>query len=419
MNGVLPCVPGISRQFSRSVVVGIILSTHSIPLCTAFQQQDSDVRVNSQIPQTLQISLEGLLRFLERHPADDVSKAMVIKLIDLHGLNFRPTAEDLARLKNAYASPDLLQAIDQARKPPAPEPKPKMGQLRVACRPVDCTVWLNGARSGATQDGVLPLLTLSEGSVWIAATNTNYESNPKKQEALIRQNETTHIDFQLAPSREALVEAGTALFRQMLDALGSSTSELSPNIRATGTISIDAVGEPRAVWPVLSWFSGEDQARFEVSRIRERYQITRTSAGYVWRKPPKTKEARSIEDAIRLVMNTRLARLIGRMKDPRVTMIASDLVSVGQNTTIFRAQGSWGNYVISLDSAHRPTNIEMEAFGLSSGVQIQYSDYVTEDGFSCPRKMRVVLPNGSGVETRYDAVHVSPSEDRHVKAPSK
>ena len=403
-------------RFPRCIIIGILSSTLAIPLCIAFDQ-DFDLHVDSRTTDTVTVSLDGLLRFLKKYPGDDVSEAMAIKLIELHGLSFRPTVEDLVKLKRASASNDLLKAIEAAKKPP---PVASKGSLAVACRPVDCAVLLNGKLIGTTADGVLPPITISEGPVIVAATRTSYEPDQRTQKILIRQNETTHIEFTLRPTRSALVAAGATLFRQMLDSLGPAADVSTDVVRAAGTFYVQDHEGRRVSWSVVAWLRARGEARFDVSRIQERYQITRTEAGYVWKRAPKTKEARDLEDGIRLAMDEQLPRVIQHLKDPDYTMVAADLVPGSPSTAILRAEASSGTYIITLDSAHRPCEIELESSGLSSGLRILYSDYTQERGVFYPKAMQIILPDrAGGVEMRFNTVQAGLSENRAVRALSK
>ena len=405
------------RRNVRSTVLSAILATHSVVLLTALPQQGSERQTDSRAHAELRITLEGLLTFLEKHQADDVSEAMAIKLIDLHGLSFTPTADDLERLKRASASSEMLQAIERAKKPPKPEVK--TGKLIVACQPVDCAVWLNGISVGSTNAGVLPLPAVPEGSVRISATRADYEPDRKAADASIQPNETTSVEFALRPSREALVAAGRVLFQQMLNSLGSASDPSFDALRASGTLQIDTTGEPRVTWSVVALLSKRSEALFEASRNREKYEITQTPDGYIWKKAPKTKEARKLEDALRLVSDKQLSYLVQRLKDPNVVMIAPDLTRGDPMAPVFRAEASWGTWVITLDTARHPSQIEMESSGLSSGLRVRYSDYLEENGLSYPRDTEVILPNRtSGVKLRFDKVLVSP-EDKSMRLPAK
>lgn len=393
-------------RFCRSIGAGILLSV----LCLS-------PGAASQPPRNLAICLDGLLRFLEKYPGDDVSAAIVIRLIRIHGVNFRPTAEDLAKLKQASASRELLEAIEIARKPA--EPVIKKGKLAVACQPVDCAVSLDGRPVGFTDGGILLPMATSAGRVTVSATRASYEASPGSREALIRENETTYLQFQLEPLRSALVAAGSDRFQQMLDSVGALSDLSSGGFRLAGTFYVHD-GRGRSVpWSVVVSFLTQDQARFEISRMREKYQITRTKTGYVWKRPPKTEEARKMEGAIRLAMDGQLPNVIQRLKDPQLTMVAADLTP-GAASVILRAEGGSGTYTITLDSANRPSEVDLQSPGLNSGLRILYSDYTQEKGGCYPRTVQIILPDrAGGVEARFDRVEVGLPENKYAKVASR
>ncbi len=410
-------ISSFRRRALYCIALGILVA-HPALFFAAIQQEDLNQRVDSQPPPRLHITLSGLLKFLENHPADNAAESMVIKLIEIHGVSFRPTADDLVALKQANASTELLRAIAGAKMPPIPEKK--NGSLAVLCEPVDCTVWLNGTAIGDTSAGVLPLTTVREGVVRVAATRRDYEADRETIEVLIHPEETTRLEFKLRPSREALIAAGTSLFKRMLGSLGAAPGLSFNALRASGTLFVDSAGKPRTAWSLVATITNDHTASFEATRGKQKYQITRTLVGFVWKKTPKTKEAQDLEGAIRIAMDEQLPFLLQRLKGPDVLMIAPDLTIGDPMVPVFRAEASWGTCVITLDAAHHPSEIEMESSGLSSGLRIRYSDYKEENSLIYPRETQVILPDRSGgVELRFDKVQVNPSEDTNLRLLSK
>jgi hypothetical protein len=349
------------------------------------------------------ISLQGLLRFFENYRGGTVSEAMVISLIEIYGLDFRPAPEDLTKLRKASASDALIHAIEAARKPPPPKPVARTGHLAVVCEPVDCDVRVNGDPAGKTDHGLLPWITRAEGPVTVTATREDYEPVEWKQEAQIRPNEVAEVTFVFKPSRAAQVTAGAALFRQMLESLGDDGKHPA-TFRATGTIYLQDAAEHRTAWSLGQWVQLTDLSRFEVSRLREKYQITLTESGFQWKKSPRTKETQELEHLIRLILDHRLAKLVEQFRDSRLTKVALDQVS-------FQVEGNPGTYAVTLDSAHRPTEIRV------AGLKVLYSDYAQQGDISYPKTTQIIQPDGvTGVEARLDTLQIAPSESR-VKRP--
>jgi hypothetical protein len=389
----------------------ILLVTLSAAVSATSFQQSSNLE-NGPGGAALTISLEGLLRVLASHAGDEVSEAMVIELIDMYGLSFRPSVDDIERLKKQSASGDLLQAIERAKKPAPPKPAIKMGEVAVICQPVDCDVWLDGNLIGTTIEGVLRGVTLPEGSVSVSAASPSYEADRGKAEALIRANETTWIQFAFKPSRAALEAAGVKLFRQMLDSVPVGTDGSKAGVfRVGGTIYFHEIGRPLTAWSVVARLRDPDLASFEFARLREKYRITRAETGYSWNKPLKSQEARELEDAVRQIVDYQLPRLVERLNDSRLTKVAARLEVRDETPAVFRAEGSSETYVVTLDSANHPSEIRLESSGLSSGLRVLYSDYIEQGGVVYPKTLQVILPDGAhGIEARFETVQIGAPE---------
>src|ERR1700721_2760729 len=155
------------RETRLAAVAGILATLAALP-CASFQKQDFSLDRGPRTQSALVISLQSLLAFLASSKGDRSSEAMAIKLIEMHGLSFHPTAEDVEKLRKASASEDLLKAIETAR---TSIPVMKQGRLAVGCEPVDCDIWVNGNLIGTTTHGEIPWITLFEGKVTVAAAH--------------------------------------------------------------------------------------------------------------------------------------------------------------------------------------------------------------------------------------------------------
>jgi hypothetical protein len=355
------------------------------------------------------ISLDGLLRFLGNADNDKASEGMAIRLIEMYGLAFRPTPEDLNRLRKAFASEDLVRVVETAKVPPPP-PKPvaKQGELTITCQPVDCDVRVNGTLIGSTTNGALSQIILPAGSVTVSAARLNYDPDISEHELLIRPDQTAAVQFAFKPSRAALVTVGTKLFQQMIDSLGRPMGEGEIGVlRSAGTIYLHNGTGRVSVWSVVTWLRDPDVAKFEFTRLRERHQITPTGAGFLWNRTRRPKQAQELEDAIRLAVAGQLSKIVEHLKDPHLTMVAFDLRPENEMASVFRAEGGPDTYVIRLDSAHRPSEIKLESAGLPSGLRIMYSDYTEQGGTWYPQTIQVILPDGvRGIEARFDTVRI-------------
>jgi hypothetical protein len=348
------------------------------------------------------------LKFFENYQGGTTSEAMVIRLIEMYGLDFRPTQEDLIELRKASASDALVRAIEAARKPPPPRPIAADGHLAVVCEPVDCDVWLNGDPAGTTNHGLLPWITRAQGPVTVTATHEGYEPVQARQEAQILSDQIVRVEFLFKPSRGALTTFGASLFRQMLESLGDDGTQ-PRTFRATGTLYLQDAGDHRTAWSLVEWLQLADLSTFQVSRLHEKYQITLTQPGLQWKKPPKTEGAKELEPLLQLLLDNRLTRLLESFRGPGCTVVAVDPASGREGPTAFRVEGSPRTYTVTLDSAHRPSEIRVETSGPGTGLTVLYSDYTEQGGISYPKTTQILLPNGiTGVEARFDTFQLAP-----------
>jgi hypothetical protein len=375
----------------------------------------------------LKISLDGLLNVLAKAGGDDSAQAMAIGLIEIYGLGFRPTHEDIEKLKSASASESLLKAIETAKIPPLPPPKP--GTLAVSCEPVDCDVILNGRSAGSTSHGHLPWISLPEGPASVSVTKANYDVAEPKRDVVIRPNELTQMEFQLKISRAGLAKLGAKRFHLMRQAVRGSSAvnanEASAwpftgidgdQLRAAGTLYLYGEGGRCTVWSVVAWFQPEYAVRFELSRLREKYVLIFADNGFTWNRNFRADEARAVEEGMRSIGEAQLPALMKRLADPELIMTAPDFIPGRAEKTTFRAEGKSQGYVVTLDSANRPSEIILEPAGQSPSRRILYSDYTELAGTLYPKTMQIVLPDGArGIEARFDTLQIGAMPEGHPK----
>ncbi len=367
------------------------------------------------------------MNVLAKAGGDDSAQAMAIGLIEIYGLGFRPTHEDIEKLKAASASESLLTAIETAQIPPLPPPKP--GTLAVSCEPVDCDVILNGRSAGSTSRGHLPWISLPEGPFTVSVSKTNYDVTEPKRNAAIRPNELTHMEFRLKISKAGLAELGAKRFQLMRQAMrgpsAANANEVSAwpftgiegdQLRAAGTLYLHGQGGRRTVWSVVAWFQREHAARFELSRLREKYVLTFAGGGFSWNRNFRGDEATEIEEGMRTIGEAQLPALMERLADPGLIMTAPDSIPGREDKTTFRAEGKSQNYVVTLDSGNRPSEIIIEPAGQSPSRRILYSDYADLAGSLYPKTMQIFFPDGArGIEARFDTVQIGAMSEGRPK----
>lgn len=394
--------------------------------CGSLRGQNEGTAASSHPQKPLNISLDSLLEILKKYGGNEDAQAMAVGLIRIYGLGFRPSPQDMEKLRAASASVNLLEAIETAKLPPPPKPVPKQGLLAVSCEPVDCDVSLDGRSIGSTSHGHLPWISHLEGPVSVSATKANYEATQEGMEAAIRPGELTRIAFHLKLTRARLLEIGAQRFQRMRQSIrphsesnanDAAARPISENdgdaVRAAGTLYLHGPDGRCVVWSVVAWFGRGRAARFELSRLREKRILISTETGYSWDRAFHGNDARELEGSLRLLVAGQLPELMQQLSVPDLTMIAPDS---GETLPAFRAEGKSQSYSVALDLAYHPSRITIETADALSAHTIFYSDYVGIRGGFYPKTTQIMLSDGvEGIEARFDTIQLAAMPPGHPK----
>jgi hypothetical protein len=187
-------------------------------------------------------------------------------------------------------------------------------------------------------------------------------------------------------------------------------------LRAAGTLYLHGSGGRCIVWSVVAWFQREHAARFELSRLREKYVLSSAGRGFSWNRNFRGDEAGEVEEGMRTIGEAQLPALMERLADPGLIMTAPDFIPGREGKATFRAESKSQNYLVTLDSANRPSEIIIEPAGQSPSRRIVYSDYADLSGSLYPKTMQIVLPDGArGIEARFDSVQIGAMPDVRPK----
>ena len=352
-------------------------------------------------------SFDRLAKGVDGIRARVFTQQALINRIKEFGLAFRPTPEDLEKLKELGASPKLLSAIESASQPPVreivatpppPPPVVREGLLAVTCTPVDCAVFVGAKRIDMTSRGHLEGIKLPVGTATVAVAADGYEADPKTKLLTITENGLTSIDFKLKPTQRTLEKAGGELFQRMVDALGGKEGLKETGfVRARGTALVyDRGGKPVA-WSLAMLIKDRDKAKFSVTRDGQKYNVAFTDEGYRWSKTPKCEEVQGLEDVLRLVREYQIGAVIDRLGKGQISLVAERVPPGSGEAVVLRSDGSPNSYVITLESEFRPKEIRLESSGLGAGLKILFSDYVKQGKSFYPKVTQIVLPDESEI----------------------
>jgi Domain of unknown function (DUF4292) len=360
-----------------------------------------------------QITINGLLKFLANRATDEAAESLVIKLIQRYGIGFRPSASDFDAFRSASASEKLLSAIQAAKMPPVPAIRE--GTLAVRCAPVDCDVWINGSPRGETIYGRTILLSLPEGPASVTVTKRGYDVDRSAQEVQICKDELVQVNFDLKKSRALLTETGENMLKSMVAALGDPSAVLDQtfhSLRVLGTIYRNDSSNRLAIWSVDGWLTDFRLAQLEMAAETGRKRTLAVRA-----EP-------DLDHSIRQLLDGQLSAILPRLVSPGSSVLADD--NAAGSLPAFRIHDGEQSYLVLLDAANRPSEIQVSSSPSQSPVRFLYSDYVEMGSAYVPRRTQVISANrDQGVELQIDVLRAeqpppankpSARSDKHSRA---
>jgi hypothetical protein len=365
--------------------------------CVAAHAQGKEAS-GSDAGQQNAISFERLMQFLRRDGRDRISDAMAAKVIEKFGLAFRPTPDELRRIRTEAGALPLLFAIEHARVPALP-PVILNGALSISCAPVDCDVWVDGRRLGRTDGGVLPWVVLPPGKIDITVASPKYETKQNRSEVVLASGERRNVDFVFQPTQAYLTEIGARFLREMLVALGP-TEPGNDSVRAGGALYLRDESGVVVPWSIVAWVRGGQLVRLQASRLSQRVDFVQE--GGSWKEASGIEATSQLTGAVSLLASSFLPRQVGLLAAAGTGVLACDL---DRPVRRFRTSGPAGTYTVTLDSSSRPGEIEREMNADAPRATFLYSDYSERAGAVWPGMIQVIpAGSGGGIEARFTTV---------------
>jgi hypothetical protein len=290
----------------------------------------------------------------------------------------------------------------------------KKGRLTVTCPDVDCNVLVNGAPAGATTNRTLSQ-DLPEGPVAVSVAADGYVSAPDQEIVNIKDGDPKLVKFELRPSRAALEERGSKLFRQMIAAVGGEEGlRAAAALRGTGTLTLYHDGKP-AFWQATVLLKPPDKGRFVLGDFqgdRQRYEILSADGVTDLVKMGKGADLQDLNLAVHQLAQYQLPRTFERLQNPGFAIVATDLKPGRSDGTILRAERGGESYSIRFDANLRPQEISMEAGGFDRGTKILYADYEQEGPAYFPKELQVQRAGSTtnGFKIQFDHVQLCPAD---------
>lgn len=343
------------------------------------------------------------------------------KYVKQCGLAFKPTPENVEQLRAAGATEPLMEAVGDVSgvvttpnaPPPVVEEVKKEGSLSVTCKPVECTVMIDGKESGTTDQGELKEIKLPEGKYTISAKSPEHIPDTEGQVIEIHDRSSISVIFTFEQDTAALARQGNALLTSMIIALGGENGMRDAAFfKGVGRIEVhDKSGKPTS-WDIDALVRFPNDARFNTSRYGKQYQLWKEESGFMWRqKNLKGQEFHDLEDGLRYGLEAHLAQQVQLFRGPGVRVTADKFTVPPGEDPVFRVTDGSYTYRVTLNTESRPKEIVLESGGLRTGTKWVYADYEQKGAGFVPLTTAVLLPGSGlkGVEVKYRTVELNPA----------
>lgn len=309
------------------------------------------------------------------------------------------------------------------------------GAFEISCKPVDCDVFVDGNRVGATAQGKMKRTNLDPARVTIMVHANGYKDQSAPLQLVA--NSTTSYDFVLEvvpapkpapqPSPEppkpappaapaatnnpapapapapAAAPAGSdivtpqVVLNKVIDACGGVAALKGfTRYTAVGGITIASKGGTTEVQVVKETTLFPRSVKWELRLSGANFTVT-SSPEETWTDGDvkyKTSEmAQQLEHDIKVFVANHLALLLNRLQERDVRATLSPVPN-GNGQQVLTAQTSDDKYTITIDALYRPVRIIHEAItGLQPKTDITYGHYETTGGTTLPMSMTLRYAN--------------------------
>lgn len=339
-----------------------------------------------------------------------VFEARLIRAIRSRKIDFSPTTEQLAALRTAGASDNVLDAVRLAApatsRPPHAERREEKaeapaapGALTIRCDPAECEAILDDHSAGTSANGVLTIPNLAAGRHSVLVRKFGYV-DVHFPNLVVKSGETVTRSAQMSIDRKLAEERGPALFSQMQDALGGEAFlKLSAALEASGDAVMFNKGQ-RTEWTMHARLSPPDWAYFQlngagaslwVAMLGDKYRSSRQFG--------KHPMATEVETGLRLFRDYQLAVLIKRVKEGNFQLTWRPDLPSG-----FLAANAADGYEFTLGPESLPQSVKYSSpSGLGSGLEVRYADYLKQGSATYPKETMIRLPEETqhGMQIRF------------------
>ena len=405
----------------RRMVLAICIATLAVaPGVQALAQ--APVRSKGKVRKTVTArpyTIDRLLVGLQDVKNGDYTEPALVKQVAKDGVAFASLPENLDRLRKAGASSALIEAVLKIAPAPPPEPPPVIqpkpkGDLEFSCTPAECEVSIGGTAIKTTLKGKLHVAGLAEGETSVHVSKNGFTSSETRVRIASEKAASLHVE--LNPTRATLEIWGEQLRNRAVDALGGEPALVSMGeIFALGDCTVWGQDGKPYQSSIEALMRGSAKAFFRMRAGKSgSYEVEYLPVFQSKTNFPE-QEARALDAGLRLLADFQVAKLLARMKQPGMTIVADGVIPANLDGAVFHAESSTDAFTVLLNADGRPKRIE-QTNTLGKGARAEYSDYKLQSGSFVPARMMVVWQGSpqQGISVHFSTVELKPDATRDL-----
>jgi hypothetical protein len=332
--------------------------------------------------------------------------------IQARGIDFAGTPEEIAKLKAAGATDDMLELVRSKTKVSAvsvaqalAKPTPS-GGIALNCSPNECDISLNGKSIGPTLGGKLEVSKLTPGKWVVDFKKDGYMSH--QNTVTVEAERVVNLSAVLEANRGTLEAYGAALFKKMVQAVGGDDSVQGlASVQAVGSTTIWSHDGQSVRWTLLMR-NRPDRALFQAKAGNILHEVAFIGSQYNNSKNLKGADALELPTHFGFIRDAMLPAVITRLQNPEFKITANHTVPAeGEEFALF-ADNSAEKVSIGFDSQLRPARVRIATTTGVGSVAITYSEYYKGERAYWPKSVQI-KPDGwqHGIDVRFDTVDLT------------
>ncbi len=376
-------------------------------------------KASNDVTKGEKLSIQYVLQMLEREKAGTMAETRVLEFVDVRGIAFVATPENVGALMSAGASEDLLKKIIALNPPPAPAtppppPPPVTGTLQLKCEPVECNVRIDGGPDKPTKDGKVDIGDLPYKDYTVDFRKDGYL--PQSKRVKVAAGTQPEIAVVLEVGAETRTRWGSEMYKNLLKAIGGANGLAEfKGMSGTGSASSWDTAGVLSEWSIKTAITGNTYTYDLSNALSGSFAMSCQSetCGQKNSKSPFGKKKLNAVEAAALNTNLvqynryHLLALLERISGENHVLSASTapLTSATDQHLIVDSRDE--TYNLTLDGNFLPSAVTYKSKDGLASATITYGQYAAfEKGSKYPKHTSVLLPGDikHGIQVHYETL---------------